>query len=47
VDPQGKTLDVVAWWGVSHVAIALASADANSSLSPFRNTPSDTQHSPV
>ena len=32
VNPQDKTLDVVAWWGVSHVAIALAFADADSSL---------------
>ena len=32
VNPQGKMLDVVAWWGVSHAAIALAFADADSSL---------------
>ena len=42
-------LDLVAWWGVSHVAIAPALADANSSPSsiPSRNMPSTTQLSPV
>jgi hypothetical protein len=41
-------LDLVAWWGVSHVAIALALADANSSSSiPSRNTLFATQLSPV
>jgi hypothetical protein len=33
VDPNAETLDVVAWWGVSRVAIALAFTDANPYLS--------------
>ena len=49
VDSDTTPLDLVAWWGVSHVAIALALADANSSPSsiPSRNRPSATQLSPV
>jgi hypothetical protein len=46
VNSHGGTLDIVAWWGVSPVAIALAFADANS-YPPSRNTPSATQLSPV
>ena len=34
-----KTPNLVAWWGVSHVAIALAFADANSSLPPGTRPP--------
>ena len=45
VSPKEKRLDLVGWWGVSHVAIALALADANSSPSsiPSRNRPFATQ----
>lgn len=46
VDLPDETLDLAAWWGVSHVAIALAFADTNS-YPPSRNTPSATQPSPV
>jgi hypothetical protein len=46
VNSHGRPLDLVAWWGVSHVAIALAFADANS-LPPSRNTPPAIQPSPV
>ena len=49
VSPKEKRLDLVAWWGVSHIAVALALADANSSPSsiPSRNRPFATQLSPV
>lgn len=47
VDLHAGTLDVIAWWGVSHVAITLAFADANPPLPPFRNTRPATQLSPV
>jgi len=49
VSPKEKRLDLVGWWGVSHVAIALALVNANSSPSsiPSRNRPSATQLSPV
>jgi len=46
VSSHAEPLGLVAWWGVSHVAIALAFADANS-YPPSRNTPSATQLSPV
>jgi hypothetical protein len=43
-----KALDLVAWWGVGHVVMALILADADPPyFPPFRNTPATIQLSPV